>query len=80
MKSISKTFAGGDNVDEFERLLQENLIPLQRYVNFKVSNRHDAEDIIQDVCLTAMLKFDTLSNHAAFKALLIGNAKYKCMD
>lgn len=80
MKSISKTFAGGDNVDEFERLLQENLIPLQRYVNFKVSNRHDAEDIIQDVCLTATLKFDTLSNHAAFKAWLIGIAKYKCMD
>ena len=67
-------------MDEFEKLLHENLIPLQRYVNFKIGNRHDAEDIIQDVCLTATLKFDTLSNHAAFKAWLIGIAKYKCMD
>ena len=67
-------------MDEFEKLLHENLIPLQRYVNFKIGNRHDAEDMIQDVCLTATLKFDTLSNHAAFKAWLIGIAKYKCMD
>lgn len=67
-------------MDEFEKLLHENLIPLQRYVNFKIGNRHDAEDIIQDVCLTAMLKFDTLSNPAAFKTWLIGIAKHKCMD
>lgn len=67
-------------MDEFEKLLHENLIPLQRYVNFKIGNRHDAEDIIQDVCLTATLKFDTLSNPAAFKAWLIGIAKHKCMD
>ena len=67
-------------MDEFEKLLHENLIPLQRYVNFKIGNRHDAEDMIQDVCLTATLKFDTLSNPAAFKAWLIGIAKHKCMD
>lgn len=67
-------------MDEFEKLLHENLIPLQRYVNFKIGNRHDAEDVIQDVCLTATLKFDTLSNPATFKAWLIGIAKHKCMD
>ena len=67
-------------MDEFEKLLHENLIPLQRYVNFKIGNRHDAEDVIQNVCLTATLKFDTLSNPAAFKAWLIGIAKHKCMD
>ena len=49
-------------MNEFEKLLHENLIPLQRYVNFKIANKHDAEDIIQDVCLSATLKFDTLSN------------------
>ena len=67
-------------MNEFEKLLHENLIPLQRYVNFKIANKHDAEDIIQDVCLSATLKFDTLSNHAAFKAWLIGIAKHKCLD
>jgi len=27
-------------VDEFEKLLHENLIPLQRYVNFNIGSRH----------------------------------------
>ncbi len=65
---------------EFERLLQENLVPLQRYVNFKVSNKHDAEDIIQEVCLAATVKFDTLKNTASFKVWLIGIAGHKCND
>ena len=71
---------GGDNVDDFEKLLRENLVPLQRYVNFKIGSRHDAEDIIQDVCLSATLKFGTLGDPAAFKAWLIGIARHKCMD
>ena len=71
---------GGAHVDVLEKLLQENLIPRQRYVHFKIQNRQDAEDIIQDVCLTATLKFDTLHSPAAFKAWLIGIARHKCMD
>jgi len=67
-------------VSEFERLLQENFAPLQRYVNFKISNRHDAEDVIQDVCLTATVKFDSLKNPSAFKAWIIGIASHKCGD
>ncbi len=67
-------------MNEFEKLLHENLLPLQRYVNFKIGNRQDAEDILQDVCLTATLKFDALRSSAAFKAWLIGIAKHKCMD
>ncbi len=65
---------------EFEKLLQENLVPLQRYVKFKISNKYDAEDIIQDVCLTATVKFDSLKNPLAFKAWLIGIANHKCND
>ena len=67
-------------MNEFETLLQENLVPLQRYVKFKINNKHDAEDIIQDVCLTATMKFDSLKNPSAFKAWLIGIASYKCND
>ena len=65
---------------EFEKLLQENLALLQRYVNFKVGNKQDAEDIIQEVCLTATEKFETLKSHASFKAWIIGIAKHKCND
>ena len=67
-------------MSEFEKLLQENLVPLQRYVKFKVNNKYDAEDIIQDVCLTATMKFDTLKSLSSFKAWLIGIAKYKCNE
>lgn len=66
--------------ERFDTLLQENLVPLQRYVNFKINNKHDAEDIIQDVCLTATLKFDSLKDRSAFKAWLIGIASHKCND
>ena len=67
-------------MSEFEKLLQENLVPLQRYVKFKISNKHDAEDIIQEVCLTATVKFESIKNVSAFKAWLIGIAHHKCND
>ena len=65
---------------EFDRLLQENLAPLQRYVHFKINNRHDAEDILQEVCLTATERFESLHDKSAFKAWLIGIAGHKCND
>lgn len=65
---------------EFEKLLQENFLPLERYVKFKISNKHDAEDLIQETCLTATEKFPSLQNPAAFKAWLIGIASHKCND
>lgn len=67
-------------MSEFEKLLQENLVPLQRYVKFNINNMHDAEDIIQDVCLAATSKFDSLKNSASFKAWLIAIARHKCND
>ena len=67
-------------MSEFEMLLQENLVSLERYVKYKIGNRHDAEDIIQAVCLTAIMKFDSLKNPSAFKAWLIGIANHKCND
>ncbi len=65
---------------EFERLLQENFAPLQRFVNFKINNKHDAEDIIQDVCLVATQRFNTLKSKESFKPWLIGIAINKCKD
>lgn len=67
-------------MDEFEKLLSENKAALERFVKFKVSSPYDAEDIIQDVCLTALQKFNTLNNKACFKAWIISIAKNKCND
>ena len=65
---------------EFEELLQENLVPLERYVKFKIGDLYDAEDIIQEVCLAATAKYESLKNRSSFKAWLIGIAGNKCKD
>ena len=67
-------------MNEFDALLQDNIVLLQRYVNFKVNNKHDAEDLIQDICLAATVGFDSLKNISSFKAWLFGIAKHKCND
>ncbi len=65
---------------EFEALLQAHFVPLQRYIRYKIANLHDAEDVMQEVCMTASEKFPTLKDRAAFKAWLIGIAGHKCTD
>lgn len=65
---------------EFELLLQEHLPVLKRFVHYKVNNFSDAEDIIQEVCLTATVNFASLKNTNSFKAWLIGIAINKCKD
>jgi len=67
-------------VKDFEMLLQDNMLPLQRYVNYKIANSYDAEDVLQDVCLAAMVKFETLKNISAFKAWLLSIANNKIKD
>ena len=80
MKPVSDHRTGGDAVNEFEQLLGEHFAPLQRYINYKISKRQDAEDILQEVCLTAAARFETLQDKSAFKAWLIGIAAHKCTD
>ena len=67
-------------VSEFETLLLLNLKSLERFVNYKVNNREDAQDIIQEACLIASQKFDTLRDKTLFKAWLIRIANNKCID
>ncbi len=67
-------------MNDFETLLIDNFISLQRFVNYKISNSYDAQDIVQEVCLSASLKFDTLKDRSLFKAWLIRIANNKCND
>lgn len=66
--------------DSFEQKLKECISPLERFVNFKISNPQDAKDIIQETCLTAYLKYPNLKNRDSFKPWLISIAKNKCND
>ena len=67
-------------MNEFEELLKEHFTVLQRFVRYKVSHKFDADDIVQEVCLTAALKFESLQDPSAFKAWLLRIASNKCND
>lgn len=65
---------------EFEEMLKPCRQSVERYVKFKVCSLHDAEDILQEVYLSAFQKLDTLSDKTQFKAWLIAIARNKCND
>ena len=44
-------------MDEFELLLTQHKTALKRFVRFKISDREDAEDIIQEVLIAAYRQY-----------------------
>ena len=62
-------------MDEFEALLSECRGALERYVKFRVNNLHDAEDLLQEIFLSAYRSFDTLRDKGAFKGWMIRIAR-----
>ncbi|MBQ8432826.1 MAG: RNA polymerase sigma factor [Clostridia bacterium] len=67
-------------MSHLESLLQSAFLPLQRFVHYKVSNYSDAEDLVQEICLTATQRFETLKDPTAFKAWLFRIAVNHCND
>lgn len=65
---------------EFEKLLRDNKIAVERFVKFKVSNYVDAEDVLQDIYVAAYQGFDALKTKQSFKAWILGIARHKCND
>ncbi len=64
----------------FERLYAENRNAVERYVRFKVSNRFDADDILQEIHIAAYRSFPSLKNKDAFKGWIISIARNKLND
>ena len=67
-------------MEEFEKLLSANMRALERFVRFRIGDKHDAEDVLQDICVAAFNGFDCLSDKSAFKPWLMGIARNKCRD
>ena len=67
-------------MDGFEELLERERSSIERYVRYKLNGTSDAQDIIQEVFLTAYQKFDQLKDTGAFKAWMISIAANKCRD
>ena len=68
------------NVSEFEELISRERISIERFVRFKICVEEDADDILQNVYITAMQKFNQLKNKESFKAWIISIARNKCND
>lgn len=67
-------------MEEFERLLAECRGAMERFVYFRLPSKSDAEDVIQEVTVTAYRKFGTLKDPALFRAWLVSIARNKCND
>lgn len=67
-------------MEEFERLLTEYRRPVERYVHFRIASHADAEDILQEIYLTAYRRFDALRDRQAFLAWLLAIARSRCLD
>ena len=67
-------------MDEFEELLKAEKVSVERFVRFRIGLKSDADDVLQEIFLTAYQKFPQLKNQAAFKAWIISIARNKCND
>lgn len=67
-------------IEEFESLLAANRTAVERFVRFRLRSQADADDVLQDVYLTAWQKFPQLRNKDAFKAWILSVARNKCTD
>ena len=63
---------------EFEKLINENLPAVERFVNYKIHDKEDAEDVLQEVLLNAFKNFEQLKNIEAFRPWIIGIARNNC--
>ncbi len=68
------------DMDEFEVLLRDCKNAVERFVHYKISSPSDAEDVFQDICLTAYKSFGQLKDRLSFKAWILSIARNKCSD
>jgi RNA polymerase sigma-70 factor, ECF subfamily len=59
---------------EFNELLQPNLLPLNRFVFGMVGNSFDAEDIVQETVVKAFIHFSDFRGDSKFKSWLMSIA------
>ena len=62
----------------FETLLEKHRIVVERYINFRLPNSYDADDVIQETFCAAYVGFDKLQNKELFKPWLLSIAKNQC--
>lgn len=66
-------------MDCFEELLRAHCGAVERYVRFRLPAA-EADDVLQEVWLTACRRFGQLKDRGAFKAWMLSIARNKCAD
>ena len=67
-------------MEDFEALLSPCRGAVERFVKFKIPVAADAEDVLQEIYLTAYLKSGQLRDSEAFKPWLLSIARNCCSD
>ena len=67
-------------MDEFEKLLADVSSGVERFVWYRLPSQTDADDVLQEVYLSAYRSFAGLKNKDAFKPWIISIARNKCND
>ena len=67
-------------MEEFETLLAKYKGAVERFVKFRLPDKTEAEDVLQEVFLTAYQKFSGLKNREVFQTWIISIARNKCND
>ncbi|GHV12812.1 hypothetical protein FACS1894219_06460 [Clostridia bacterium] len=62
----------------FEQLFIEHRRALERFVRYRISNRADADDVLQDTLLSAWSSRNSLRNTDTFKPWLLQIARNAC--
>lgn len=61
----------------FEKLLEAERVSVERFVRFRLNFQADADDVLQEVYLTAYQKFPQLNKKDSW---IISIARNKCTD
>lgn len=67
-------------MEQFDAQLAAVYSGVERYVKYRLDGDADAEDLIQDICLTAYLKYDQLERKDSFRAWILSIARNRCAD
>lgn len=67
-------------MDDFEQLLGKERISIERFVNYRLNTKTDADDVLQEIYLSAYQRFSQLKNKESFKAWIMSIARNKCND
>ena len=67
-------------MDEFEKMLSDVSSGVERFVRYRLPSQSDADDVLQEVYLSAYRNFPNLKNKDAFKPWIISIARNKCND